>query len=262
MREDAVFEMLIAPMVKDCVWGEIQWRDGVVTGSGRGVAQQYKTLRRGRGGVAGGLHRRRGRRKGGRRGGEEGLPDRQQGLDRGRAVRSQRLGGGGITRVVAVGELPRLICPYCQSTNVAAGGKYVCRDCGTVLGPVLMPPRQPPPTPLRHAAARYRLIMALEREDKRNVRRRYSEIVKMHLGKIAEALGAEVAAVALEMFRSLDRRVYQGRSPRVVAASLAYIAAERLGIYVHKRTIAEILNVSKFSIRDTATRLRRHLQAD
>ena len=31
VREDAVFEMLIAPMVKDCVWGEIQWRDGVLT---------------------------------------------------------------------------------------------------------------------------------------------------------------------------------------------------------------------------------------
>ena len=123
-------------------------------------------------------------------------------------MRSQRLGGGGMTlRGVVRGVFIWPRCPYCQSTNVVAVGEYVCRDCGTVLGPVLVPPRQPPPTPLRHAPARYGLIMALGREDKRSVRRRYSEIVKMHLGKVAEALGAEVAAVALELFRGLDRRV-------------------------------------------------------
>lgn len=82
----------------------------------------------------------------------------------------------------------------------------MCRECGTVIGPVLMPPvlkEAPPPTP------RYRLVvLALEREGRRSVRRRYSEIVEMHLGKVAVALGAEVAAVALEMFRRLDKRVY------------------------------------------------------
>ena len=83
----------------------------------------------------------------------------------------------------------------------------------------------------------------------------------MYLDKIAKAVGVEVAAVALEMFRSLDRRVYQGKSPRVVAATLAYIVADRFGLYTHKRIVAEILNVSKFSIRDTAWRLRRHLQS-
>ncbi|MEM4793317.1 MAG: hypothetical protein QXS00_10440 [Pyrobaculum sp.] len=45
-----------------------------------------------------------------------------------------------------------------------------------------------------------------------------------------------------------------------MAAILAYIAAERLGIYVHKRVIAETLKVSKFTIRDTAWRLKRYLQ--
>ena len=84
----------------------------------------------------------------------------------------------------------------------------------------------------------------------------------MYLDKIAKALGAEVAVTALEIFKRLDKRVYQGRSPRVVAAALAYIAAERLGIYAQKRVIAEILNVSKFSIRDTATHPRRYVQAD
>ncbi|ABP51202.1 transcription initiation factor TFIIIB [Pyrobaculum arsenaticum] len=160
-------------------------------------------------------------------------------------------------RGAARAAFPWPSCPHCQSANAAADGEYVCRECGTVIGPVLVPPvtkEAPRPPP------RYRLIMtALERESRRSVRR-YSEVVKMHLGKVAKALGAEVAAVALDIFKRLDKRVYQGRSPRVVAATLAYLAAERLGIYVHKRVIAEILKVSKFTIKDTVWRLRRYLQ--
>ncbi|AFA38846.1 hypothetical protein Pogu_0819 [Pyrobaculum oguniense TE7] len=95
---------------------------------------------------------------------------------------------------------PRPRRPHCHSANVVAVGEYVCRDCGTVIGPVLMPPatkEASPPPP------KYRLIMAaLEREGK-SVRRRYSEIVEMYLGKAVEALGSEVAAVALEMFKRL-----------------------------------------------------------
>ena len=41
VRAGAVFEALIAPVVRECVWGGIQWRDGVLTGSEKGVAQQY-----------------------------------------------------------------------------------------------------------------------------------------------------------------------------------------------------------------------------
>lgn len=134
--------------------------------------------------------------------------------------------GGGMTRVAAVGELPRLICPHCQSSNVTAVGEYICRDCGTVIGPVPMPPmlRQTPvpakhrptslrhvPAPLRYAAARYRkYVMALEGEYKKSVKRRYLNIVKEHLDKVAEALGDEIATVALEVFKRLGKRVYQG----------------------------------------------------
>lgn len=76
-----------------------------------------------------------------------------------------------VYRAVAnVGEFPWLICPHCQSTNIVADGEYVCRDCGTVLGPVPMPPvlKQTPvpvkhePTSPRHVAARYRPVIALE----------------------------------------------------------------------------------------------------
>ena len=67
---------------------------------------------------------------------------------------------------------------------------------------------------------------------------------------------------ALEIFKRLDKRVYQGKAPRVVAAALAYLAAERLGLYVRTQAIAKILNVSKYSVRDTAWRLRRYMQKE
>ena len=161
-------------------------------------------------------------------------------------------------------------CPYCRSTNIAADGEYVCRDCGTVIGPVLLPPiveltqtshKVSPthiPAPLRRAFEWYREYVKGGKY-KKSVKRRYLDMVKEHLDEIAEALGAEVAAVALELFRGLDKRVYQGRSPRVVAATLAYIAAERLRLYTHKRVIAEILGVSKQTIGNAASRLRKHL---
>ncbi|AFA38049.1 hypothetical protein Pogu_0022 [Pyrobaculum oguniense TE7] len=104
-----------------------------------------------------------------------------------------------MTRRGAAFPWPR--CPYCHSANVVAVGEYACRECGTAIGPVLMPPatkEAPPPPP------KYRLTMAaLEQVDKRSVRWRYSEVVKMHLGKAAEVLGAEVAAVALDIFKRL-----------------------------------------------------------
>ena len=166
-------------------------------------------------------------------------------------------------------------CPYCQSTNIAADGEYVCRDCGAVLGPVLMPPRQTPPArykpaPLTPAGRRLMKILKEEAAGRENVKRvesvkpikrRYLDMVKEHLDKIADALGAEVAAVALEIFQRLDKRVYQGKAPKVIAAALAYLAAERLGLHVRARTIARILNVSKYSVRDTAWRLRRQIEA-
>ncbi|AAL63960.1 TFIIB-type zinc ribbon-containing protein [Pyrobaculum aerophilum] len=150
-------------------------------------------------------------------------------------------------------------CPYCQSMNITlADGEYVCRDCGTVLGPEVVPPRprQVLPVPVRHKL----IMLALEQENKKSIKKKYSEMVKMYTGKVAEALGVpEVTVVALQIFQRLDKRIYQGKSPRVIAAAVAYLAAERLGIYIHKQVIAKILGVSKFSIRDTASRLRKYV---
>ena len=181
-----------------------------------------------------------------------------------------------MTRAVVVGEW--LKCPYCHSTNIVVDGEYVCRECGAVLGPVFLPPivelapakqasasckpASPVPAPLRRAFEWYREYMAiLEQEGRRRVKRRYLDMVREHLDKVAVAFGGKVVAVALEIFQRLDKRVYQAKSPRVVAATLAYLATQRLGMNVRKRAIAEIPGVSALSIRDTAYRFRKHLRS-
>mgnify|MGYP001772997201 CR=1 FL=1 len=48
VKAGAVFETLIAPVVRECVWGEIEWRGGVID-SEKGLAEQYvmfKTIKR------------------------------------------------------------------------------------------------------------------------------------------------------------------------------------------------------------------------
>ena len=48
-KAGALFEAVIAPAVKDCAWGEIEWRDGVLAGFSKDIAEQC--LIRQRGGV-------------------------------------------------------------------------------------------------------------------------------------------------------------------------------------------------------------------
>ncbi|AFA38269.1 hypothetical protein Pogu_0242 [Pyrobaculum oguniense TE7] len=46
-KADAVFEAVIAPVVKDCVWGEVGRRDGVLAGFNNGIAEQCLIRQRG-----------------------------------------------------------------------------------------------------------------------------------------------------------------------------------------------------------------------
>ncbi|ABP51678.1 MULTISPECIES: TFIIB-type zinc ribbon-containing protein [Pyrobaculum] len=152
-----------------------------------------------------------------------------------------------------------MICPYCKSTNITlADGEYVCRDCGTVLGPEMLPPRlRQVPVPVHKGKI---VLTILEKEDKTTIKKRYSELVEHYVAKIAAALARkDLEMVALEIFRNLDKRVYQGKTPKAIAAALVYLAAERAGIHIYKQTIARILGISKFTIRDTVTRLRGHV---
>jgi len=152
-----------------------------------------------------------------------------------------------------------VICQYCKSDKIILNenGEYVCTNCGTVIGYELVLPRAKPEMPLRRGS---RLVIFLERETREMVKRRYSELVKFYVAKVARELGRpDLERVALATFQGLDKRVYQGKNPRVLAAALVYMAAEKTGYHIHKQQIALLLNISKFSIRDTVTKLRRHV---
>ncbi|MEM1597710.1 MAG: transcription initiation factor IIB family protein [Pyrobaculum sp.] len=150
-----------------------------------------------------------------------------------------------------------MICTYCKSDKVRlVDGTYVCTECGTVLGYEMMPPIFKD-VPLRKTST---LVILLNKEDKKTIKRKYSEIVEYYITKICEGLGMpELREDAVRLFKNLDRRIYQGKNPKVLAASIVYIAADRQQIYIHKSNIAEILKISKYSIRDTVLKLRKHV---
>jgi transcription initiation factor TFIIIB Brf1 subunit/transcription initiation factor TFIIB len=155
-----------------------------------------------------------------------------------------------------------MICPYCKSDKIILNenGEYVCTDCGTVVGYELVLPRVKLEMPLRRES---RLLVFLQRETKETVKRKYSELVRFYVAKTARELGRpDLEHVALSTFQGLDKRVYQGKNPRVLAAALVYMAAEKTGYHIHKQQIALLLNISKFSIRDTVTKLRRHVDQE
>jgi len=151
------------------------------------------------------------------------------------------------------------MCQYCKSDKIILNenGEYVCTDCGTVIGYELVSPRAKFEMRLRREN---RLLVFLEKEMRGTVKRKYSELVKFYVAKIARELSRpDLERVAMSIFQHIDKRVYQGKNPRVLAAALVYMAAEKTGHHIHKQQIALLLNISKFSIRDTVTKLRRHV---
>lgn len=150
-----------------------------------------------------------------------------------------------------------MICTYCKSDKVRiVDGAYVCTNCGTVLGYEMLP------TVFREAPIRKTntLIIFLNRENKKSIKRKYSELVEFYINKICEELNKpELRENALQLFKNLDKRIYQGKNPKVLAASIVYITADKQQVYIHKSTIAKILKISKFSIRDTVLKLRKHV---
>jgi transposase-like protein len=99
-----------------------------------------------------------------------------------------------------------MICPYCKSDKISLNenSEYVCTECGTVLGFELMPPRIKFEAPLRRES---RLLVYLEKETKKTVKKRYSELVRFYLAKVARELSClELEQVAWATFTALDKR--------------------------------------------------------
>ncbi|MFN7105135.1 MAG: TFIIB-type zinc ribbon-containing protein [Pyrobaculum sp.] len=149
-------------------------------------------------------------------------------------------------------------CPYCKSDKIVLiHGEYVCTNCGTVVGYEMVAPRTTYETPIRREK---KIVLFLSKESKISIKKRYSELVKIYMEKICKEIKREdIAQEAFKLFTELDKRIWQGKNPRVVAAALVYLAAERRQLYLHKQKIAKILNISKYTIRDTVSKIRKYV---
>lgn len=142
-------------------------------------------------------------------------------------------------------------------------GEYVCRSCGSVIGPVLYAPRLKieDVRPLLRRASASILLASLNEEARGELKVSVEERIRRYIEEVAEALGIpEAAKKALELYDVIGKRRIQGKNPRVVAGALLYIAVNEYKLSIDKAAIANRLGISKLSIRDTATRLRRYVR--
>jgi transcription initiation factor TFIIIB Brf1 subunit/transcription initiation factor TFIIB len=156
-------------------------------------------------------------------------------------------------------------CPYCDSDDIIdVDGEYVCRSCGSVIGPVLYAPRLKieDVRPLLRRTAASILLASLNDEAKGlGPRVSVEERIRRYIEEVAEALGiSEAAKRALELYGAIGKRRVQGKNPRVVAGALLYIAVNEYKLSIDKAAIANRLGVSKLSIRDTATHLKKYVR--
>lgn len=151
-------------------------------------------------------------------------------------------------------------CTYCKSEKITlSNGEYVCTSCGTVLGPELVAPIVV--VNLQPSRKSRQIVIKLAEEKRETVRIRYGELVRYYIGKAALSFpqSQEVEKIAIALFEKVDKLKIQGKSPRVVAAALVYLALEKLGQDIPKQKIGDILKVSKYTIRDTIPKLRKYV---
>ncbi|MEM3326354.1 MAG: cyclin family protein, partial [Thermoproteus sp.] len=135
-------------------------------------------------------------------------------------------------------------------------------DCGSVLGPVLYVPRAK--LPLYDSAVKKLSIKILLYELNKEVTStpvgvNQKEKIKRYIETLSKDLEApkEVLLEAFKVVESIDRRKIQGKNPRVLAAAIFYLVSNRRRLIYDKDAIAKRLGVSKLSVRDAATFLRR-----
>lgn len=154
-------------------------------------------------------------------------------------------------------------CLYCGSSNIIiSNGEYVCRICGSVLGPVLYFPRPRQREEIRRRAAVKILLNILNEETRKGGPYRAEERMRKYLEELAAAFSIpqHIVEYAEGLYKSLDKRKIQGKNPRVLAGTLVYIAINEYKLNIDKSAIANKLNISKLSIRDTATLIRKYVQ--
>lgn len=154
-------------------------------------------------------------------------------------------------------------CPYCGSSRITvSAGEYVCAECGSVIGPVLYAPLQKIRLDDRIKKASLKILLyKLNNETINNVKVKINlkEKIRGYIEELHRDLEAPsyVLAEAVMVLDLINKRRIQGKNPRVLAATIFYLVANKHGLSYDKDLIAKRLGVSKLSIRDTATYLRK-----
>ena len=154
-------------------------------------------------------------------------------------------------------------CPYCGSTKIVVSrGEYVCAECGSVIGPVLYIPYQKIQLDNHIKKISLKILLyKLNKETIYNVKAKINikEKIKQYIEELYNDLDApnDVLSEALSILNTIDKKKIQGKNPRVVAATIFYLISNKHGLSYDKDLIAKRLGISKLSIRDTATYLRK-----
>ena len=199
---------------------------------------------------------------------------------------------------MTVAVVDRLQCPYCQSTNVVvADGEYVCRDCGTVLGPVVAPTfnivvptvrlysimvdRERKESNKRHVETgrwlKYRLLKTelrkMERQVATEIEKRRRQAVaakkKTHTEKVAEALSALCTALDIprhecaQAFQLYNKKklklALQSSKPKYVAAVLVILTFGVKHTEVAKKAASHGIKLCTTDIRKLLRRVAKRL---
>lgn len=151
-------------------------------------------------------------------------------------------------------------CNYCGSAKVVNdNGEWVCSECGTVLGYELVAYVSPNAVIIAKKS-HYNILKNLEDKNKINIKKLYKELVEKYLKILDAEFGTSYTETALRLIDRISKAAYQGKTPRVVAATLYYLVADMRGTHIDKSRIAGVVKISKHSIRDTASRIKKYVQ--
>lgn len=131
-----------------------------------------------------------------------------------------------------------------------------------MVGPVLYAPLQKAQIDVRIKRISLKILLFKLNEETikdANIKINLKEKIKKYIEELHKDLGAPgyVLAEAIAVLDLINKRRIQGKNPRVVAATIFYLIANKHGLSYDKDLVAKRLGISKLSIRDTATYLRK-----
>lgn len=151
-------------------------------------------------------------------------------------------------------------CSYCGSDDIIiSSGEYVCRKCGSVLGPVLYVPRIKYIQLERNKDIASKILLIQLNQKVIEKKYSYSEKILMYIKVLCRELDLpeEVFRSSIQVLKDINKVKIQGKNPKVIAATIVYLISNKFKLNINKEQIARRLGISKLTIRDTATQLRK-----